>query len=59
MKANGEISEGTRRTKFAQMLADRMEGAYKTNNSSASPVGWRHINNMLPAWGLWPIKLIK
>jgi hypothetical protein len=36
---------------FAKLLAKR--------NKSLRPVGWKHIKNMLPEWGLWPVESIK
>ena len=58
MKTAGKIDDGTRITEFARMLEGRMKEAYKTNKSTP-PVGWRHIKNKLPEWGLWPIKSIR
>ena len=42
----------TRPTDFAKLLAEAEA------NDSTRPIGWRHIKNMLPAWGLWPIESI-
>jgi hypothetical protein len=59
MKATGEINESTSITDFAKQLADRMSAAPDATGESIKPVGWRHIKNMLPAWGLWPVTSIK
>jgi hypothetical protein len=59
LKAAGEINESITITDFAKLLAGLMEKDHKTGDSSAKPVGWRHIKNKLPAWDLWPINSIK
>lgn len=58
LQASGEVKEGTRVTNFAKLLAHRMDKAHETDKS-IRPVKWRHIKNMLPAWGLWPIAFVK
>jgi hypothetical protein len=58
MKDSGEISAEVRITKFARALEKNMRKAAGTDRS-IRPAGWRHIKNMLPAWGLWPISAIK
>jgi hypothetical protein len=55
MKEAGEISADIRITGLAKRLAKRMEKAAQTDNSLRW-VGWRHIKNSLPTWGLWPIR---
>jgi hypothetical protein len=59
MKAAGEISERTRITDFAKQLEVRMSKARDDGDKSIKPVGWRHIKNNLPSWGLWPIASIE
>jgi hypothetical protein len=39
-----------RKTDFAKLLAK--------SKKNVRSVGWRHIKNMLSAWGLWPIESI-
>lgn len=56
MNAAAEIP--SRITDFAKRLETRMLNANKTDRS-LRPVGWRHIKNKLPEWGLWPVKSIK
>jgi hypothetical protein len=58
MKADGEVSARTRITPLAKALADRMDKAVAAGKVRRS-VGWRHIKNQLPAWGLWPFKKTK
>ena len=59
MKAAGEVHDGTRITELARLLADRLTKASNAGNTSIRPVKWRHIKNMLPAWGLWLSNSIK
>ena len=58
MKAAGEIPPDIRITDFARELECRMEKAPEKDRS-LRPVGWRHIKNMLPRWGLWPVSCIE
>jgi hypothetical protein len=58
MRKHGQFSERTRITNLAKTLADRMDKAVEAGKVRR-PVGWRHIKNELPKWGLWPIKKIK
>ncbi len=57
LKVAGKIREGMRITDLARLLEKRMSDAADTDKSLRK-VGWRHIKNNLPAWGLWPISLI-
>jgi hypothetical protein len=68
MKAAGEIDIRIRITDFAHELERRMGIAAMKKATmkkaaekkpSLRPVGWRHIKNMLPHWGLWPVSRIK
>jgi hypothetical protein len=59
MMAAGEIDDSIRITTLAKKLADRMQAAANNDDKSVKPVGWQHIKNMLPLWGLWPIESIK
>jgi hypothetical protein len=59
MKAAGEVGGGTRITKLAELLADRLKKASKAGNTLIKPVTSGHIKNMLPTWGLWHIDSIK
>jgi hypothetical protein len=58
LKVAGEIPAGIRKTKLAQLLADKMCEAAK-RDPSIRPVQWRYIANMLQSWGLWPVSSIK
>jgi hypothetical protein len=58
MKAAGEIPPDIRITALSRALACRMQKAAEKDRS-IRPVGWRHIKNMLPDWGLWPVSRIK
>jgi hypothetical protein len=58
MKEAKEIPPNIRITDFARALEAKMQQAAKTDRS-LRPVGWRHIKNMLPVWGLWPVSSIK
>ena len=58
LKAAGEIPAGIRKTKLAQLLADKMCEAAKRDHS-IRPVQQRYIANMLQSWGLWPVSSIK
>jgi hypothetical protein len=55
MKARGEINEDIRITDLAKELEKRMRAA----GDKVKPVGFKHIKNMLPTWGLWPINSIE
>ena len=47
-------------TDFAKLLETQMAEAAVANKSlQLRPVGWQHIKNELPGWGLWPSSLIK
>lgn len=59
MRAAGEVRGGTRITKLAELLADRLKKASKAGSTSIRPVSSGHIKNMLPTWGLWPLASIK
>jgi hypothetical protein len=62
LRADGEIPDGVRKTEFSKLLANRMSKAADSNGFVSLPgtdkpvrvVGWRHIKNSLPIWGLWP-----
>jgi hypothetical protein len=58
MKATGELPNDIRITDLAKILKDCMDAAAKAGHVRRS-VGWRHIQNELPKWGLWPINKIK
>jgi hypothetical protein len=58
LKAAGKIPKGIHITDLAKLLATQMSKAARTD-PSIRPVGWKHIKNELPGWGLWPISLIK
>jgi hypothetical protein len=53
MKTAGEI-RGVRITELSKQLHKRMSKAAAADKSLRL-VGWRHIKNCLPSWGLWPI----
>jgi len=56
LKRTNKIPAGINKTKFAQLLADNMREAAKTDHSIVlRPVRWKYILNHLQAWGLWPI----
>jgi hypothetical protein len=55
MKSDGEIP--ARISDFAKALERLMHTAARLG-PSIRPVGWRHIKNQLPNWGLWPIDRI-
>lgn len=57
-KAAGEIPDGIRKTSFSRLIEDWMRKAVRAGDS-VRPVGWQHIKNNLPAWGLWPLSSIK
>ena len=57
MKMAGKIPSDIKITHFAKELERRMKAAAPTNDSIRL-VGWRHIKNKLPEWGLWPISSI-
>ena len=62
MKKAGEIPDGISITDLAKELAARMEAAAEAaaaTGRSLRAVGWRHIKNKLPDWGLWPVSLIQ
>jgi hypothetical protein len=58
LKATGKISEGTRKTEFAKLLAQKMGKAVK-NGEVKKSLAYRSIRNELCNWGLWPISSIK
>jgi hypothetical protein len=58
MKATGELPNDIRITDLAKILKDCMDAAAKAGHVRRS-VGWRHIQNELPKWDLWPINKIK
>ena len=55
MKTAGKIPADIRITAFAKTLAKQMQAAFQKDRS-IRPVGWGHIKNMLPVWGLWPVR---
>ena len=57
-KAAGEIPAGIKKTDFSRLIDQWMRKAVRAGDS-VRPVRWQHIKNNLPAWGLWPIELIK
>jgi hypothetical protein len=58
-KANEIPSDARRRpTAFAKLLAKRMKDAPEADKPTRL-VGWQHIKNQLPKWGLWPVESIK
>ena len=58
MKAAGELREDLRITDLAKQLEKRLGTAAKADESMRA-VGWRHIKNILPDLGLWPISSSK
>ena len=57
LKMTREIHKGTRITDFAKLLETNMRAAAAADGT-LRPVGWLHIKNMLPRWGLWPVSSI-
>jgi hypothetical protein len=58
MKTDGVIPVDIRISKFARILAKRMDKAAQAGKVRRS-VSWRYIKNELPGWGLWPVNKIK
>jgi hypothetical protein len=58
MKRDGKIPAGIGISDLAREFERRMRDAAKTDRS-VRPVGWKHIKNHLPEWGLWPVSKIK
>jgi hypothetical protein len=54
MKAAGELSPHIVKSKLAKHLVSRMKAAHAKGTAPA-PVGQRHLENNLVAWGLWPL----
>jgi hypothetical protein len=57
LKGAGKIPADIRITALAKMLEGELCEAHKVDHSIKT-VGWRHIKNMLPTWGLWPVSKI-
>ena len=59
MKAAGEIKANIRITDLAKQPEASLKEAARDVDKPLKTVTWRHIRNELPAWGLWPIELLK